>query len=120
MLCTCSQTLQKLIIVNGQLVTNIVLKEAPSEFIHKSLCCEKIKETVDLQSAKTHLYKWLRRNMLPVEDIDDVLYVHNGHVIITPPYKSENCISSNSIILGRIQHLVQNIPKEPIGTLHGF
>lgn len=117
MLCTRYLNVQKLIIANGHLITNIVVKEAPLEYRHESLCCEEIKETVNLQSAKSHLYKWLIRNMLPVEDIDDVLYVHNGHVIISPPYKAENCVSSNSIILGRIQHLVQNMPKEPIGIL---
>lgn len=68
--------------------------------------------SLECTKEKKHaIQNWLSKNLLPVVDVDGVLLVHSGQLSITPPYGPEDCISNNSIILGRIQHLLSNMPK---------
>lgn len=66
-----------------------------------------------LQRMQT-LKSWLLKNRLPVTvskdnadvlDVADVLTIHS-------PYGPDNCVSTNEIILGRIQGLIKNMPKD--------
>uniref|UniRef100_UPI0037E89322 gem-associated protein 6 n=1 Tax=Semicossyphus pulcher TaxID=241346 RepID=UPI0037E89322 len=55
---------------------------------------------------------WLEKNRVPVEEEEAELKVA-GVLTITAPYRSEDCCSSNQIILDRIQKLIQNQPDPP-------
>nr|CAD7454155.1 unnamed protein product [Timema tahoe] len=65
-------------------------------------------ETAQIQLCK--LKDWLKANRIPIEEdgnilkLQDVLEIH-------PPYKVENCVSSNEVVLGRIQGLITSMPE---------
>ncbi|XP_077286180.1 gem-associated protein 6-like [Arctopsyche grandis] len=104
-------------IVVGFSIRDITIKDPPPDRVHRVFISnEKSLDQTDIQSIKSKTHSWLLRNLLPVKEVDDKLHVHDGHVIISPPYKPENCTSSNSIVLGRIQHLLQNMPSDSMET----
>jgi gem associated protein 6 len=53
----------------------------------------------------------LLKNRLPVEINGELLNVAEA-LVIQPPYGSENCVSTNEIILGKIQGLIKNMPAD--------
>jgi len=63
----------------------------------------------ELTLRKDELIKWLKKNRLPVVDFDEKLNVANT-VDILPPYNANSCVSSNEVVLTRIQKLVNNLP----------
>ena len=52
--------------------------------------------------------RWLEENRVPVEEDGEDLRVA-GVLTIRTPYGPEDCISSNQIILDRIQRLIQGL-----------
>ncbi|XP_002739938.1 gem-associated protein 6-like [Saccoglossus kowalevskii] len=67
----------------------------------------------EIQRRKIDLKDWLEKNRLPVTmsgDQEELLSVSDA-LFIQPPYTSDNCISTNEIILGRIQALIKLKPK---------
>ncbi|XP_069578151.1 gem-associated protein 6 [Brachyistius frenatus] len=66
----------------------------------------------ELSRRKGSVRQWLERNRIPVEEQGDDLRVA-GVLTITAPYRPEDCCSSNQIILGRIQKLIQAQPGPP-------
>ncbi|KAI5101380.1 gem-associated protein 6 [Silurus meridionalis] len=65
--------------------------------------------TEELEERKKDLRAWLEKNLIPVTDEGDVLRVANV-LTISAPYDSEQCSSSNEIILARVQSLVESKP----------
>ncbi|XP_076879595.1 gem-associated protein 6 [Brachyhypopomus gauderio] len=63
-----------------------------------------------LKERKDNLRAWLEKNLVPVTDDGEVLRVANV-LTISAPYGVEQCISSNEIILARVQSLVQSNPE---------
>lgn len=59
---------------------------------------------------KIKIKNWLKKHLIKVEDIEDVLYIGDD-LKIYPPYLIENCISSNTIILQRVQDILSKMPK---------
>ncbi|KAI5608546.1 gem-associated protein 6 [Silurus asotus] len=66
--------------------------------------------TEELEERKKDLRAWLEKNLIPVTDEGDVLRVANV-LTISAPYDSEQCSSSNEIILARVQSLVGSKPR---------
>ena len=67
----------------------------------------------ELEGKKEKLKAWLLKNRLPVSvtgDNGELLSVSDA-LFVEPPYESENCRSTNEIILGRIQGLIKNMPN---------
>ncbi|KZC13708.1 Gem-associated protein 6 [Dufourea novaeangliae] len=58
-----------------------------------------------LDERKNAVVKMLRENRFPVTEKNDILMIADV-LSINPPYKPNDCICANSIILGRIQHLL--------------
>uniref|UniRef100_A0A8C8DHR1 AD domain-containing protein n=1 Tax=Oryzias sinensis TaxID=183150 RepID=A0A8C8DHR1_9TELE len=52
---------------------------------------------------------WLRKNRVPVEEVEEEVRVA-GVLTITAPYRSEDCSSSNQVILDRVQRLLRPRP----------
>ncbi|XP_014663359.1 PREDICTED: gem-associated protein 6-like [Priapulus caudatus] len=66
----------------------------------------------EMESRKVRLKEWLEKNRIPVEFLgqdDSVLNVADAATIV-PPYRVNNCQSTNVIILGRIQALIKSMP----------
>lgn len=49
---------------------------------------------------------WLRKNRIPVEEVEEEVRVA-GVLTIKAPYRSEDCSSSNQVILDRVQRLLR-------------
>lgn len=68
----------------------------------------------DIKKRQSVVKAWLLKNRLPV----DVGGVHGellsvaDALVIQPPYGPENCVSTNEIILGKIQGLIKNMPPD--------
>lgn len=65
----------------------------------------------DLKRKQITVRSWLLKNRLPVEVNGEVLSVAEA-LVVQPPYEPENCISTNEIILGKIQGLIKNMPVD--------
>ncbi|XP_075391831.1 gem-associated protein 6 [Tenrec ecaudatus] len=62
----------------------------------------------DLEKRKNSLKRWLEKNHIPVTEQGESQTICVAQVLtIEPPYGPENCISSNEIILSRVQDLIQ-------------
>ncbi|KAM9187651.1 gem-associated protein 6 [Dugong dugon] len=63
----------------------------------------------DLEKRKNSLKTWLEKNHIPItEQGESQRTICVARVLtIEPPYGPENCISSNEIILSRVQDLIQ-------------
>lgn len=95
----------------GHTISTIQINQPP-EVWKKRIVPEITQESLEYTNEKKQaIQKWLAKNLLPVVDVDGILQVHSGQLSITPPYGPEDCVSNNSIILGRIQHLLSNLPK---------
>lgn len=60
-----------------------------------------------------YLRLWLAKNRVPVERADgrpNVLTVGGDVLTIEPPYNADCCMSTNEIILARVQALIKSMP----------
>ncbi|ESO85798.1 hypothetical protein LOTGIDRAFT_221243 [Lottia gigantea] len=65
----------------------------------------------EIKKRQLILKSWFEKNRLPVVVAGDELSISDA-LTIHPPYTPEDCVSSNEIILGRIQGLIKNMPKD--------
>ncbi|KAJ8264226.1 hypothetical protein GJAV_G00146700 [Gymnothorax javanicus] len=63
----------------------------------------------ELKHKKESLRAWLEKNLIPVTEEGETLRVA-GVLSVNPPYRSQDCSSSNEIILARVQSLVESNP----------
>lgn len=63
----------------------------------------------ELERKKTSLKDWLETNHIPVKEQGEsqTTLCVAGVLTIEPPYRPEDCSSSNEIILSRVQGLIQ-------------
>ncbi|XP_015180663.1 PREDICTED: gem-associated protein 6-like [Polistes dominula] len=64
----------------------------------------------DIKKRKNIVKDYLLKSRFPVVDIDDILCIEDS-VSIKPPYDAEHCVSTNVIILNRIQDIIRNIKE---------
>ncbi|XP_046833178.1 gem-associated protein 6-like [Vespa crabro] len=64
----------------------------------------------DIIKRKNIVKQYLLENRFPVTDTNDILYIEDS-VSIKPPYDAEHCISTNTIILNRIQNILRSIKE---------
>nr|CAH7759822.1 unnamed protein product [Callosobruchus chinensis] len=62
-------------------------------------------------TRKESLKKWLQHMQINVEESGDILRI-DDHLIILPPYKLENCVSNNTIILERVRNILNQMPPD--------
>jgi len=68
----------------------------------------------ELRKRRERLHSWLSENRFPVEVKEsqpDVLSVGGDILLIQSPYFPENCLSTNEIILSRVQSLITRMPN---------
>ena len=98
-----------MVIVLGHTIKKIEILSEPETVIPELFVAEKVAENVALQ-RKERIKKVLMENRFPVTETDDVIHIKDT-VRIEPPYGIENCISTNSIILSRIQTILGEVIK---------
>lgn len=64
-----------------------------------------------LNQRKDKLKNWLTQNGLDIEDNDGTLKCQD-HVFIEAPYKEENCLCTNVILLERIRNVLAKLPAD--------
>lgn len=64
----------------------------------------------DFSQRKKMVTEWFRKHLIDVVDKDDCIEVAK-QVRIEEPYDVENCISDNTIVLDRIQKMLNNMPS---------
>ena len=73
----------------------------------------------EMSSRCERLRQWLIQNRVPVERAvarPEVLTIGGDVLIIEPPYNIECCLSTNEIILARVQSLVRNMPSSSVAN----
>ncbi|XP_078052719.1 gem-associated protein 6 [Augochlora pura] len=96
-------------LVFGHAIKNIevcsdIVHELPTLFMNPQACL--LQSTLD--ERKNAVVKMLRENRFPVKEKENILMIEDV-LSIKPPYKPDDCISANSIILGRIQNLLSSV-----------
>ncbi|KAI4499606.1 hypothetical protein M0802_005176 [Mischocyttarus mexicanus] len=64
----------------------------------------------DIKKRKNIVKEYLLKSRFPVVDTDDILYIEDS-VSIKPPYDAEHCVSTNVIVLNRIQDILRSIKE---------
>lgn len=70
---------------------------------------EGVKNTENISIIRERLKEWLAKNLVPFEESGECLKLA-GQLTINPPYGIENCISSNEMVLYKIQKLIERMP----------
>lgn len=64
----------------------------------------------EVEKKRQKLKKWLEDNAVPISESDKQLKL-DDILTIDPPYGLEQVMSSNEIVLERIQNLVKSMPE---------
>ncbi|XP_005101201.2 gem-associated protein 6 [Aplysia californica] len=66
----------------------------------------------ELQARKEKLKLWLEKNRFPVSvsGHDEQSLSISDALVVRPPYTEQSCLSTNEIILLRVQGLIKNMP----------
>lgn len=70
---------------------------------------EEEKSIENLSIIRERLKEWLSKNLIPFEESGECLELA-GQLTINPPYGIDNCISSNEMVLNKIQKLIERMP----------
>uniref|UniRef100_A0A3B3Z932 AD domain-containing protein n=1 Tax=Periophthalmus magnuspinnatus TaxID=409849 RepID=A0A3B3Z932_9GOBI len=68
--------------------------------------------SLDLDRTRTRLLEWIRLNRVPVETRGAGLAVAGGVVTVNPPFRVQDCVGLNQVVLDRIQRLIQNQSRD--------
>ncbi|XP_035261361.1 gem-associated protein 6 [Anguilla anguilla] len=104
-----------IVVVMGHAVREVeILKEGDEEMAKRlsSLFMpegRQVLSTDELKRKRECLRAWLEKNLIPVTEEGETLRVA-GVLTVNPPYGSQDCCSSNEIILSRVQSLVESNP----------
>jgi len=87
----------------------------------KKICSSLFRENVHAEFSESEviakrdkLKSWLEKNRFPVsvsKSDDNVLQISDA-LMIQPPYTDQSCLSTNEIILYRVQQLIKNMPND--------
>ena len=92
-------------------VESLQLPTAAMKRVLGSLLDEDLPQGKDwLERRKSHLAQWLHDNRFPVQ-VDGDRIIVGGALDILPPYDINSCHTSNEIILGRVQRLIESLPE---------
>nr|XP_014284579.1 gem-associated protein 6-like isoform X2 [Halyomorpha halys] len=67
------------------------------------------KNIENVSVIRERLKEWLSKNLIPFEESGECLKLA-GQLTINPPYGIDNCISSNEMVLNKIQKLIERMP----------
>lgn len=105
---TGKSTQYKIIIIFDHAVESITIKsEAKTELPELLLSPHKKLSLQAIANRKSIITKLLLDNRFPIREEGDNLTIDNV-LSIEPPYFPENCKCTNSIILGRIQNILEH------------
>ena len=100
--------------VMGHAISEVNCLEKPNpemkEMLSRLLDEKPTYEQQWLDRRKSHLAQWLHDNRFPVEVEGERIIVASA-LDILPPYNINSCHTSNEIILGRVQRLIEAMPQ---------
>nr|CAB3248762.1 gem-associated protein 6-like [Phallusia mammillata] len=103
---------QRLTFVHGHAIECVVICEEtdvkPPIFEEIFKENQPLLKKYEIEDRKIRLCRWFETNMLPVKVLDEKLVVA-GSVEVLPPYNEHSCVTSNQIILTRIQKLISQM-----------
>lgn len=67
---------------------------------------------LDLDQTRARLLDWIRLNHVPVETQGAGLAVAGGVVTVKPPFRPEDCVGLNQVVLDRVQRLIRNWDRD--------
>ena len=114
---------EKIRIIMGHSIQKVTVLDEDTEkykvtldglFRNNGISADMALTPAELDEKKEHLRLWLSKNRIPVQVCEDnakVLSISDA-LFIEPPYNSENCRSTNEIILGRVQGLIKSMPAD--------
>ncbi|XP_043251773.1 gem-associated protein 6-like [Colletes gigas] len=104
---TCQQNYLK--IVFGHAIKNIKIRsDKPHDLPELFMNAPTNLLQSSLEERKNAVIKMLQENRLSVKEDEDILTIENV-LSIKPPYEPNDCVCTNSIILGRIQNLLARV-----------
>lgn len=71
-----------------------------------------VDRNLDLNQTRTRLLDWIRLNRVPVEMKGAGLSVAGGVVTVNPPFRVQDCVGLNQVVLDRVQRLIQSQPQD--------
>ena len=100
------------IIMDRSIKSMEIVQDAPiDEVMPKDIFTQNL-NSVSRGHDKEKVKNWLEKNLIPVIECKDNLIIDN--LEIHPPYGPEQCFSSNSIVLSRIQNLLKQMTAEKV------
>lgn len=114
---SCNISLKLLV---GSSVTDVKIVSEAAEAVNQRfhrLFRPAVAETLSdeqMNVRKLRLKSWLEKNRLPVSlggDSGQLLLVADA-ITVQPPYTEDSCLSTNEIVLSRIQGLIKNMPSD--------
>ena len=108
-------------VVMGHVVRDIIITDENAEKHKVRLDClfrpdgsALLLSPEEMLQKRDRLKSWLLKNRIPVEESKgnaEILSISDA-LFVQPPYGPDNCQSTNEVILGRIQGLIKNMPKD--------
>ena len=97
----------------GYAIAEVSILEKPTvemkDFLNSLFKEKPVYDSYFIEQRKTKLVQWLCQNRFPVNVVNNKIVVANV-LDILPPYNRHTCHTSNEIILGRIQKLIETMP----------
>lgn len=100
---------ETVIILKHAIVTLEVLSEEKNENYLGELSIPQLECTKP--NRKSIVKKWIKSMMIDVKESGDYLKI-DDYLVIIPPYRADNCICNNTIILERIQKILNEMPED--------
>ncbi|XP_015790831.1 gem-associated protein 6-like [Tetranychus urticae] len=70
----------------------------------------------ELQDRKEKLIDWFKKNRIPIVEKENKDLVVASVITIKPPYRKDDCSSSNVMVIRRIQDLMSKMPNSEYVT----
>ncbi|XP_012529772.1 gem-associated protein 6 [Monomorium pharaonis] len=100
----------RLKIIFNHSIKNVQVTSEAKTFVPELFSCVKLSEAM-LTKRKDVVMQLLLENRFPVKEEDGILFIEDT-VSIEPPYYPENCTCTNSIILNKVQNILNHANVE--------
>jgi len=107
----------KVFVVNGYYIKSILVtanptKELNSEQLESVIFKKKKVAEVSSRKKRDTVMKWLQKYRFPVTLDGDNICVGDDVCMITSPYDESSCLSTNSVVLQRIQDTLREMTAD--------
>lgn len=104
------------LLIGGSIRSLLLIKQTNSKILQKALENEEAECPLRDDKLQDSLFNWFTERRVPVSRIEGNLLVLD-EVIVTPPFRQDDCLCTNEIVLLRVQKLLalytDNQPASP-------